>query len=113
MLPVNVTQLFPDNTPPEPPPFAVRWQAQRAIELADYEWRLNMRQMYPQRLPAEIPYWYPRKKTMLYAYGKHPQPVDTLADVRKQLDNRYRRLGLVAAADRADVTERIEWSNAA
>lgn len=108
----EIITLYPDNPPPEPPG-AARFRLQQAVEAVDYEWKLNMSKMYQQTLPIIVPAWYSRKHTMKHAYGKHPQPVDTVADVRKQLDRRYRRLGLVAAADRADVAERIEWSNAA
>jgi hypothetical protein len=103
----------PSEPPPPEPPGAARYRLQRELESVDCEWRMAMSRMYPHTLPVIIPFWYPRKKTMLYAYGKHPLPVDTVADVRKKLDKNYRRLGLVAAADRADVIERIEWSNAA
>ena len=100
----------PDNPPTPPVPTAadVRWQRQRELESADYEWRMQMSKQYPLTLPLIVPAWYPRAKTMHHAYGVHKQPVDTVANVRKQLDNGYRRLGLVAAANRVEDMELVE-----
>jgi hypothetical protein len=75
MLPVNVTQLFPDKTPPPEPPGAARFRLQVALENADSEWRSQVRKEYGSKLPIVIPAHWTRERVMHFANGgQHPQP---------------------------------------
>lgn len=69
--------LMPDFTQPEspePPPGAVRWQAQQAKEAVNADMHAEARLRYGNRLPIVLPYWYSMDDIVDRVHGFNRQP---------------------------------------